>query len=536
MSLIQPLTYDASLPERIPSPFASQAHPLAQHAAQLLQQQLARLAIGENRMFGVLVVRHPDNSLGYLSAFEGTTLNHAEHDLFVPAIFSAIDQRRAQIHNEQQQQQCLQAIALLHQDPEFLHWQQQRDLWQQQRQTELQALHDQHQHNKINRDAQRAALDENTETYDEQLRLIAQQSQQDRRVMKARQRHWQQQLSDVEAALLGAEQQLQQWQLRLNKLQAQQHTLLIDLGELHNRSGNKRGVASFFAGQTIPHTAGECAATKLLNFANQHQLTPIALSEFWWGPSDTNDEIRHHRQHYPCCRSRCHVLLPFLLDGLAVESAPVHVDNHLPAGLDILFEDDELVIINKPAGLLSVPGTDITDSVQQRLWQTHPDQPLLLHRLDLATSGLLLAAKNSRCHKLLQRQFVQHTLQKRYVALLDRRLADDVLSGDINLPMRVNLLDRPRQMVCYNYGKPALTHWQVIDRDDRSTRVHFFPQTGRTHQLRVHAAHAHGLNAPIIGDDLYGRPGPRLMLHAQQLQFIHPTTGQQVCIEAPSPF
>ncbi|MFT5860692.1 MAG: tRNA pseudouridine32 synthase/23S rRNA pseudouridine746 synthase, partial [Flavobacteriaceae bacterium] len=160
--------------------------------------------------------------------------------------------------------------------------------------------------------------------------------------------------------------------------------------------------------------------------------------------------------------------------------------------------------------------------------------PIIVHRLDMATSGLMLIAKNKHVHKILQRQFIERTIKKRYVAVLDGLLNDE--SGTIDLPIRLDIDDRPRQLVCYVYGKPAQTEWKVIERKDGKTKVHFFPITGRTHQLRVHAAHSDGLNLPIVGDDLYGKRGERLHLHAEWIEFMHPMTRERMELQVDSEF
>lgn len=202
----------------------------------------------------------------------------------------------------------------------------------------------------------------------------------------------------------------------------------------------------------------------------------------------------------------------------------------------VVYEDEYLVVVNKPAGMLSVAGKKQAYCVQSWLQQQYPQHSdiLLLHRLDMATSGLLLAAKNRNCHKQLQQQFMQRLVKKRYVAELSRSLG--IKQKTIDLPLRVDLNNRPHQIVCYEHGKKALTHMEVISTSHQSSRVYFYPVTGRTHQLRVHAAHHDGLSAPIIGDKLYGSPSDRLYLHAEFLAFTHPVTGQDVEIIQPASF
>ena len=203
-----------------------------------------------------------------------------------------------------------------------------------------------------------------------------------------------------------------------------------------------------------------------------------------------------------------------------------HTDEHL--NIEYLYEDEELLVINKPAEMLSVPGKEVTSSVYSRIKEKHPEfsGPIIVHRLDMSTSGLMVLAKNKEAHKMLQEQFINRTVKKRYVALIDGVIEED--KGEIELPLRVDLDDRPRQMVCYQYGKHAKTLWKRLKEEGQLTRVHLFPITGRTHQLRVHMAHPLGLNMAIIGDDLYGLKAERLHLHAEYLSFLHPITKKKL--------
>ncbi len=202
----------------------------------------------------------------------------------------------------------------------------------------------------------------------------------------------------------------------------------------------------------------------------------------------------------------------------------------------VLHCDEDLVVLNKPGGLLSVPGKTVNWSVQSWLAQSFPEAtgPLLTHRLDMSTSGLMLATLHASAHKRLQHQFIKRTIEKRYVALLSKLLRPGEYVVD--LPLRVDVDNRPRQTVCFSHGKQAFTRAVVTNTEGDSSRVEFFPQTGRTHQLRVHAADPRGLNAAIVGDELYGSAGERLMLHADCLRFRHPGSGEFMEICSPAPF
>jgi len=259
------------------------------------------------------------------------------------------------------------------------------------------------------------------------------------------------------------------------------------------------------------------------------------MAEFWWGQSP-NKEIRKHQQFYPSCQGKCKPILTHMLTGIEMDTNPMLRNPAIGKELEIIFEDEKLIVVYKPEEFLSVPGIHIQDSVYARIKQQVKNiaGPIIVHRLDMSTSGLLVLAKNKKAHKNLQSQFINKTVRKRYTALLDGIVIDN--KGTINLPLRVDLDDRPRQLVCFEHGKPAETKWEVIERKNGKTKIHFYPISGRTHQLRVHASHKLGLNIPIIGDDLYGKKSNRLHLHADTLEFIHPTTKQKMIFHKKADF
>jgi tRNA pseudouridine32 synthase/23S rRNA pseudouridine746 synthase len=309
-----------------------------------------------------------------------------------------------------------------------------------------------------------------------------------------------------------------------------------------NARGETRSLRAIFAPAEPPAGAGDCAAPKLLAHAYRLGLRPLALAEFWWGaPSTTGD--RREGVFYAACRGKCFPILTHMLDGLPVDPPPLFgsaaIDLAEPA---VVYEDEHLMVVNKPSRLLTVPGRSaaLQDCVVSRLRVRYPSAtgPLIVHRLDLDTSGLLLCAKDLSTAKALQRLFSLREIDKHYVAWLDGTVALD--HGHITLPIRVDVDDRPRNIHDPKFGKPADTEWNVLLREDGRTRVKLTPHTGRSHQLRVHAAHPQGLDAPIVGDRLYGRSAPhddeRLQLHAERLAFVHPVTGVLVVVEQPAPF
>ena len=338
--------------------------------------------------------------------------------------------------------------------------------------------------------------------------------------------YYQEQIAEKQAGLdklLAEIQQLKEKQV------ATSHALSKRLMEQYHfldSAQNKKSLLAIFE-NTPPAGAGECAAPKLLQYAFLHHLKVITMAEFWWGKAP-NSIIRKHGNFYPSCRGKCEPILGHMLQNTIMDDNPLLENKAEEKSIEIIYEDQELAVINKPSGLLSVPGKTITDSVYSRMKVIFPNAtgPLIVHRLDMNTSGILLIAKSLENYKILQAQFIDRSIQKRYIALLDGILTEK--TGFITLPIRVDLNDRPKQLVCYDYGKPAKTKWEVIGTKDHKTKVYFYPITGRTHQLRVHAAHQKGLNTAIVGDDLYGTKADRLYLHAEFIAFLHPKTGKKM--------
>jgi tRNA pseudouridine32 synthase/23S rRNA pseudouridine746 synthase len=283
-----------------------------------------------------------------------------------------------------------------------------------------------------------------------------------------------------------------------------------------------------------PGGTGDCCAPKLLQYAYSQGLKPLCMAEFWWGPSPKT-EVRQHGQFYPACRGKCKPVLTWMLQGLDVDPNPEEVFGQPRLDITVVYEDEHLIIVNKPSGLLSVPGRVGSYSVATILSQRYPGC-LLAHRLDMGTSGLMVAAKSRDVYRSLQQQFSDHTIRKCYVALLDTSLHPSPFTlhqkGTISLPLLCDPINRPRQVVDFEHGKEAVTDYEMID--DR--RVRLYPHTGRTHQLRMHCAHPNGLGCPIVGDELYGRPADRLYLHAERLELTHPVTGERMVFEQKADF
>ena len=350
---------------------------------------------------------------------------------------------------------------------------------------------------------------------------------------KRLERSWKEKIAFLQVEAGNWEKQIQELKAERKVRSAALQQQLFEQFRMLNYRGEVKTLCDIFeqtVHKTPPAGAGECAAPKLLQQAYLHHWKPIAMAEFWWGNSPKN-EVRHHGYYYPACKGKCEPILRHMLQGLEVEANPMQQEaERSNEKLNIVYEDQWLLIINKPAGMLSVPGKERQTSIYDLARKAYPeaDGPMIVHRLDMATSGLLIIAKDKKTHQHLQAQFKNRSIRKKYIALLDGIVPED--EGTIELPLCPNPLDRPRQMVDTQYGKPAITYYQVLERTDKYTRIAFYPHTGRTHQLRVHAAHPSGLHCPIIGDELYGKKDKRLYLHAESIEFTHPVNGQPMCI------
>ena len=279
-----------------------------------------------------------------------------------------------------------------------------------------------------------------------------------------------------------------------------------------------------------PGGTGDCCAPKLLQYAYSHQLKPVCMAEFWWGPSPKS-LIRHHGQFYPACRGKCKPILTWMLQGLDVDPDPEEAA--FPRlDIEVVYEDEVMAVINKPSGLLSVPGKTTDYSVATIAKQRWPGA-LPVHRLDMSTSGLLVVAKTKEAYVALQEQFVKRTVGKRYIAVIDG--IPEKNSGRIDLPLANDPMNRPRQTVDHQKGKSAVTEYEVLETFGTRALVALYPHTGRTHQLRMHCAHQEGLGCPILGDELYGTKADRLYLHCDHLQLSHPVSGEKMSFNLEKP-
>ncbi len=525
------------LPKKFDYPYNYSPHTLAKIATKELQEYLSsqtdfthnfgiknpddKNALG--KMFGVLVVQQQNGTLGYLAAFSGKLAETTQHKHFVPPVFDVLDINGFYPKTEEQLNTLNSEITLLENNTEF-------------KKAEKVYQKTQKTHEKL-------LLEEQTKI--RQRRKLRKESAQQNNQLNINEEFY---LREYEVYLHGKIEPLKkayfQLKNKIDQLKEQRANLsawaqqeIFKQYQFLNVENKIANLLTIFkdSTQNIPAGAGDCCAPKLLQYAFKHQLKPVCMAEFWWGkPLKTS--IRKHQYFYPACTGKCKPILTHMLEGIPIDENPLEAQLKEEKEIEILYEDADLLVINKPHDLLSVAGKEIKDSVYSRIQKLYPNAtgPLVVHRLDMSTSGILLVAKNEAIYKALQAQFINKTIQKRYAALLDGVLKEG--KGKIDLPLRVDLNDRPKQLVCYEHGKKALTQWETIEAIGTKTKVYFYPITGRTHQLRVHAAHQLGLNTPIVGDDLYGKKSDRLYLHAEKITFKHPTSKKEVSFTTPAPF
>ena len=548
------LNQKAELPKAFTFPFYYTPHTLSVMAAKQLQSYLecqtdfehnfgldsTQTGLQIGKMFGVMVVEDKAKQLGYLAAFSGKLGESNFVNGFVPTVFDTLQPEGFYKIGEARLNVLNGEIEALENSSDLAKANSALETCIAQSEADLKAFKAKIKAQKKVRNAQRAEAKAN---------LTAVEFDALDQDLKKQSIYYHYRLKDLkkagEASIAKAKLKLEALLNPIKLLKTERATLSASLqNRLHqqyrflNAKGVTKDLLAIFKDTitpTPPAGSGECAAPKLFQYAYENELKPMAMAEFWWGASPKS-EIRKHKQFYPSCRSKCEPILGHMMEGLCVEKNPIsEIPNH-DAPLEIVYEDDYLVLVNKPHEFLSVPGKHIKTSVLSKMRRYLPKAkgPLLVHRLDMSTSGLLLVAKNEKTHKNLQKQFIARTVKKRYVAVLEGEL--QLASGTVELPLRVDLDNRPQQLVCYDYGKLAKTNYEVITVKNGITRVYFYPVTGRTHQLRVHAAHVNGLNSPIIGDDLYGTKGKRLHLHAECLQFTHPVTLEALTITCEAPF
>jgi len=543
-----------TLPSKFTFPFYYEPHPLCELAANEVQGYLQTqtdfehnfglddskngLVIG--KMFGVLVVQNQQKEIGYIAAVSGKLAEKNIHKKFVPPVYDMLTKDSYFLKEEDVLNSINIEMDSLENNTEYLTLLAQNKSEKKKAAIDIQEKKEGLKAAKKDRNLRREKAQSKLSlpayaTFNE---ILSKESLEAKYFFNNVNRYWEHTLNALQKKLSVFTNQIERLkeQRKTKSVALQQY--LFEQYQFLNSKKEVKNLSQLFAdssAQNLAAGSGECAAPKLLQYAFSHHLKPIAMAEFWWGQSP-NKEIRKHQQFYPACQGKCKPILTHMLAGIDMDTNPLLQNPAIGKELKTIFEDEFLIVIYKPAEFLSVPGIHIQDSVYTRIKQgvKNISGPIIVHRLDMSTSGLLVLAKNKKAHKDLQSQFINKTVRKRYTALLDGIVNEN--NGTINLPLRVDLEDRPRQLVCFEYGKPAETKWEVIERKNGKTKIHFYPISGRTHQLRVHASHSLGLNIPIIGDDLYGKKSNRLYLHSDTLEFTHPTTKQKMIFHKKAEF
>lgn len=533
------------LPEKFTFPFVYEPSEIALIAANELREHLNSNEWNHNfefnqpslppvgKMFGVLVVKSSEGNLGYLTAFSGKLGDEVLIEPFVPPVFDRLTENSYFLEGKDELNALNNSVFNLEASPDFESW---KELLRKETEYSEKIILREKEFIRQNKAKRREIKTEGIN--EEELNQLNQQSLQEQLRLKRLKRFWRSRLGFIQSKINEFVTKIQNLKIeRKAKSNTLQKKIFSDYKFL-NYKKEWESLWNIFENtpsKTPPSGAGDCCAPKLMQFAYQNDLKPIAMAEFWWGKSP-NSIIRKHDHYYPACKGKCAPILGHMLKGLAVDPNPLLSETKPLGEVSIIYQDEHVILINKPSGLLSVPGKELIDSVETRLTEKFKTEfvPRLLHRLDMATSGIMIFAKSKRAHKNLQKQFLNRVVKKRYVALLDGIIKEN--SGTIELPLRVDFENRPNQMVCYEHGKHAITNYKVIEVKDNKTRVYFYPITGRTHQLRMHASYPKGLNTPILGDALYGKRSNRLHLHAEKITFMHPLRKEEMTFSVEASF
>lgn len=536
-------------------------HPLCIQACREVQEMLARRKdwqeeIARGKMFGVLIVENVKTDTdvpkwGYLAAYSGQIGGRSDWEDFVPAVFDYLQPDGYFKTHEAEISRINQSISHLEKDERMKEARTLIRQLQEERKRTIAAYQEKMKEAKAKRDSRRETGNLSEAEEAEMIR--------ESQFMKAELRRLKKSLSE-KTALETEFEDYQENILRLKQLRKQLSDALqqwlFSQFRMLNQEGESKDLLEIFRDEALkeypqaaiatsriaalkmvpPAGSGECCEPKLLQYAYQHGYKPLQMAMFWWGESP-KEEIRHHLQFYPACNGKCKPILHWMLPASTFE--PEAINLSIYDKVETLYEDREIAVIHKPEGLLSVPGKDAAQpSVYALMRRKYPEAtgPLIVHRLDMATSGVLLIAKTEFAYHRLQQAFLNHQIQKKYVAIISGKEIPE--KRIISLPLQPDYLNRPRQIVNHEQGKEAITEYEILERIDGShLRIALYPKTGRTHQLRVHCAHQEGLNAPILGDPLYGNEkAARLHLHAEEITFEHPLTGKKITIKRKADF
>lgn len=510
------------LPTEFTCPFCYDPHLLSLMAANQVQQYIQSREdwteeLQQGKMFGVLVVKDKNGEIGFVSAFSGQIQGKNIHSYFVPPVYDLVAEDGFFKQEEAKISAINARIEELEQNTIFADYEQLQNEITKTLETEKERL----------RVAKTVRDEKRKQSLSEQdLQDLIRESQFQKAEFKRLQRTLQEKLQQIQNQCDTIRNEIESLSQQRKKMSHELQRRIFEHFIFLNAKGESKGALEIF-GETLPPAgAGECAAPRLLQYAYSNHLQPIAMAEFWWGHSP-KEHIRRQGSFYTACKQKCEPILNFMLQGLTVEENRFSQSYDLNEKITIVYEDEKLLVVDKPTNILSVPGNIPQPSVYGWAKKKY-DMVYVVHRLDMATSGLLIIAKNLDVCRNLQRQFENRQVHKKYIAILDGIVQHD--KGEISLPMRPDFNERPIQVVDYEQGKNAVTRYEVLQRRNGKTLVALYPQTGRTHQLRIHCAHPDGLNCPIVGDTLYGKSEKRLQLYAVEIRFTHPVNGEEITL------
>jgi len=525
-------------PNAFPYPFYHKPDDIALMAAEYVKNLIGKSTKHDfneqGKMFGVLVVEHQPNKLGFLMGYSGKLKDDERPEGFVPPIVDVHHKDSFYKKEEKILDVLTERIEAISVCPEFIlaqkAYQQARkefDLFIEKSRSEI-------KENKARRKKIRATTKEKKS---ETLSQLSLESKLEQIAFKKDKKYRSADLYNIEEASLSFKKEIQRLKTQRAKRSKRLQEMVFKTTSFLNYEGDEENLLSLFSGSyegTPPSGAGECSAPRLLQSCYKMGFKPISFTEFWWG-APPKKQLRKHNTHYAACRGKCEPILNHMLKGIIVKPSPLEVPQEIKT-IEVLFEDNQVLVVNKPHGLLSVPGKKVKHSVISVIknersvnYELYP-----VHRLDRQTSGVLLLAKNKKTLAALQMQFEKRSIKKEYIALLDGVLTKK--TGIIALPLATDYNDTPRQLVCFEKGKYAETKYVLLGVEQGFSRVRFYPKTGRSHQLRAHSAFHEGLNMAIVGDDLYGTHNDRMYLHAEKLTFMLPLTNQELTVCSTAPF
>ena len=554
--IVHHLNTDIQPPHQFTFPFCYEPHPLCRLAAAEVEHHIVESGVwqGETscgKMFGVLVVRYElgvrnyelgvrSCELGFIAAYSGLLAGRNDWAYFVPPVFDAQQPDGHFKVTERSISDINREIDCIRHSDEYKRVKAEEAALRQKAADRIAAMKQHIASAKAERDRRRSDAQTGLLQISEaEAAAMTRESQTLKADLRRLKQRLDMELSAAHALTFQYDERIAALRQRRRSMSDELQRWLFMQYRMLNARGEERNLIDIFSTTTHgipPAGAGDCCAPKLLQYAYSHGLQPVCMAEFWWGESP-RQEIRHHLSYYPACRSKCLPILTHMLQGLDVEPNPLTAT--ASEELKIVYEDDAICVVDKPAGMLSVPGKDNVESVEsimRQRWHQYDGNPIMVHRLDRDTSGLMVVARTLEAYHSLQQQFACRTAAKRYEAVLDGVPA--LQQGTISLPLMPDITDRPRQRVDMEHGKPSVTTYRVVSTQNHRTLVWLFPHTGRTHQLRVHCAHPLGLATPILGDPLYGRgtAAPRMYLNAAELEITHPVTGRRMQWKSESAF